>query len=387
MLFNYELLRTGVYPDTKEFYRYCDLAEEADFNSRSITALFKIIKRPLKVNRRLFGVVKTRRTAIRCFNWSIVPRDGKSDMSETTSRVFNSVETLLANQLKTELYGRICFPLELRPAGSSNTVYAKPPLEPWEFDFNNEELFLIDQTLQKKPADKTALFLTDVTDDDIGGLIRVMMPDEIMRYDMALEYGNFLRKLKGIFQIVNKGASKEDEAAAVNAAVNIVRNNFVVTGEDLDFKLNDVVHNTGAAFKEFLDSKNADQSIAVLGQANTTQLPNSGGSRAALQILKLISSDIFYSDMVRVENLINKYLLIDYQVNYERNATLNDLPYYFWLKIEQEEDVEKNAIAIREILNSGIQLKKEEVYRKLGFTVPDKNDEVITTPATPTTSV
>ena len=74
---------------------------------------------------------------------------------------------------------------------------------------------------------------------------------------------------------------------------------------------------------------NRDIAIAVLGQANTSELPNHGGSRAALEVLRLISKDIFYSDMVRVESIINRFLLIGYRLNYDKTAVKTPFNFRF----------------------------------------------------------
>ena len=377
MPFNYNTLQYGVYPPLKEFFRACDFADHENLNSRDVTFLFKILGRPLKVNRRLRGIVNTRKTALRCFTWSLVGREASDyDVTKIKPRVYDGIETILKNQLDTELYGRILFPLTVVNNDLGNVVKVGDVEEPYEYDVEDDIFYHICNG-QKTPFKPEERVLFDSTEDAIGGLMRIIMVDEILRYDMTLEYGNFLRKLKGILQIINKGGSKEDESAAENAARNVIRENYVITGENIDFKLNDVVSNSGTAFKDFLEMKQREETIAILGQANTTELPANGGSRAALQVQKLISSDIFYSDMIRVESLVNRYLLLDYQMNFSPNATIADMPYLFRLNIEEEEDIEKNAIAIREILATGIDLIKNEVYQKIRFTVPGDGDVII----------
>ncbi len=379
MPFNFETMYYGVYPTQKEFFKACDMADVKNIRDRDISRLYKVLERPLKVNRRLRGIVNTRRTALRCFTWAIHAKDASKPgvIEELMPRVFEGIETILKNQLDTELYGRICFPLQLENRPEGNCLKVLPPYKPYEYDFDNGSIYQVDINNSKTPFPQDSRVLYDTTDDAIGGLMRVLMIDEILRYDTTLQYANFLRKLKGLLQIINRGGSKEDEAAAYDAAVNLMKENFVVTGENIDFKLNDVVTNSGAAFKEFLSMMKSEETIAILGQANTTELPSGGGSRAALQVQKLISSDIFYSDMIRVENLVNKYLTLDYNLNQNANASMAELPYLFRLNIEEEEDVEKNAIALREIQALGIDLREDEVYRKIGFTIPKEGDKLI----------
>lgn len=377
-MFNYETLQGGVYPDLQEFHKACDNAEVKNIFNRDITGLFKVLERPLKVNLRLRGIVKTRHTALRCFTWSIIERGtDKVDTAPILSRVYDEIEMILEKQIDTELFGRICFPIERKSTDAGTILKVLDAYKPYEYDFSQGSIYHVGVNNVKTLPGKDEYLLYAVTYDAVGGLLRVLMEEEILRYDQTLEYANFLKKLKGILQIINSGGSKEDEDAAYDAARTLIKNNFVVTGDEIEFKLNEAVKNTGAAFKEFLDRIDARESIAVLGQANTTQLPNSGGSRAALQVMKMISADIFYSDMIRVEKLVNNYLLMDFRVNHLPNATMADMPYLFRLNIEEEEDIEKNAIAIREILASGLDLKKDEVYRKIGFTMPEAGDVVL----------
>lgn len=50
----------------------------------------------------------------------------------------------------------------------------------------------------------------------------------------------------------------------------------------------------------------------------------------------------------------------------------------FKVMIERREDYERNASIISSVISSGIPLKKQEVYEKIGFTEPDDDDETIT---------
>jgi hypothetical protein len=389
MAFNPYSYRTRVYPTLRDFYNLCDKADSPNIKNRDIVSFFRTIRRPLVINTKLKGVVGTRKAALECFDWEIVVEDAnKFDACTITTRTKREINKLIARQLDHVLYGKFLAELlvvtDMSGGKTQQLVKVNRILQPWKFDVLDDKLYLIEQNILTPTSlgykvtevtDQTNYLLTYEDEEEPGGLLRGIIIDEIMRYDMLLENANYLRKLKGILQIVNKGGSDEDQAAAESAAQTVIRDNYVVTSDSIEFKLNEIAKAGSAGFETFSKSIQDEITIAVLGQANTTQLPHSGGSRAALQVQKMISADLFYSDMNRVETLINRYLLLDYRLNYDSNA--DESPYRFRFNLEQEEDVEKNAIAIREILNSGITLIIEEIYKKLGFSVPSKGDRTL----------
>lgn len=79
-----------------------------------------------------------------------------------------------------------------------------------------------------------------------------------------------------------------------------------------------------------------------------------------------------YSDMIRIENLINKILELDYKLNYGDGL----MPYKFAFVIAQEQDIQKNASALQ-IANQFLDLKKDEAYKMLGLTPPANDDQII----------
>ena len=130
------------------------------------------------------------------------------------------------------------------------------------------------------------------------------------------------------------------------------------------------------SFKEFILLLNSETAIAIIGQSNTTELPNQGGSRAALQVLNLIRNDILFADMLSLKKIINEQVLLyDYKLNYEANA--NESPLHFDFVFDEAKDVETNARMLDVVTNIGMPIKKDEAYKLLNLTVPTDGDQLL----------
>lgn len=367
-----------VYKKLNEFFNIVNSVDNADPKMRNVKGLFNELKKPMRINSRLLGHFLTRTTALSSFAWSIFG-DNPKMVADVTARTNKTIDYMINNHAKTPFYGSTLYELDFKNESSGTKILIRKVFDNSEFDYDLNKIHFYDQSGKYANTileDENEFFLFDKFNDNLkGGLLRTIMPLEIIRFDIVLENANYLRKLKGILQIVNKGGASEDsQSAAEEAATNAISNNFFISDDLIELKLNEIAGQGGQNFRDYIDMINRDISIAILGQANTTELPNNGGSRAALDVMRLISKDIFYSDMVRVESLINRYLLIDYRFNYDRQATKCPLDFRF--NIEEEQDIEKNAAAL-EAVNRVLPVRKDEAYKFVNFTPPAPGDEVI----------
>lgn len=386
----YQLKNQGgrTYPEFSQINKYIQQANDSNNpDARALMAACKVVK---TVNLRLKGLINTRQTAVTSFDFVIKNKEtGEIDV-ETTKNLKRVIFRILKKHVTTPLFG--CFALKMEWQNDELQSNLKIPKKlkfysPTEMLQTENGINIVDD--DNKVIHQLSLdeyypdFLFEIDDDfeERGGLMRAILVLESLRWDMRSENANLLTHLKGILQIINQGDPEgQDQADAIEAAKSARRHKFVVTNELIEFKLNQIVSGDLSAFKSLIDDINSEISIAVLGQANTQQLPNSGGSRAALQILKLISADIHYSDMIRCTELINDLLLKYYRVNFDETAI--DAPFVFDFVYDDDENHLNNADIIATALNAGIPLKKTEVYSKIGFTVPDANDvEVISSAA------
>jgi len=372
----------ALYPKLNDFIQQANIIDSLPFPKRNTIDFYKTLKRALSINLKMFGHYSARKAALSSFDYVILAKDSNDQLkaNEARTRLNSSILTVIDNQLKTIAFGSLLVKIIAVNKDNSNKIIVDKIFEPTEFDVDFPFAYIY-----KRPDGKEYEIINLIETNNYlfcsaefphrGGLLRSVMPTEIMRLDMILEYGNYLRKMKGLLQIVNKGGSDEDQAAAQSAAQNVVRDNFFISSDAIELKLNQISASSSTAFKDFIEEINSSIAIAWLGQANTPELPKYSGSRAALQVQRMISADIFYSDMIRTENLINNLLLIDFRLNYDRNASIIDLPYRFSFNLSEEQDFESNANAIRSIIDV-VPLLENEVYYKLGFTPPKPEDKI-----------
>lgn len=364
-----------IYPKLDEYFKIENTLDNPKPEQRAIKQFFDYVKKPLKSrNSRIAGHFITRTTALSSFDWNIL--GAFENIERVIVRNKDLINKLISLHCYTSFFGASLFQLDLVNNDLGTQLRIARRYDNTEFDSDDYSIHYYDlngkYTKSEQISNNEFLLLDKISYLDRGGLMRSIMPVEIIRFDMILENANYLRKLKGILQIVDKGTTPETQANAEYAAKNAINHNYVITDDLLEFKLNQITAASGNSFKEFIDALNNEIAIAILGQANTSQLPNYGGSRAALQVLRLISSDIMYSDMIRIENLINRVLELDYKLNYGSGL----MPYKFAFVIAQEQDIEKNASALQ-IANQFLDLKKDEAYKMLGLTPPSKEDEII----------
>ena len=384
----YQLKNQGgrTYPEFDQVNKFIQQANNSDNpDARALMAACKIAK---SVNLRLKGLINTRQTAVTSFDFVIKNKTTGEIDAETTNLLKRTIYRILKKHVTTPLFG--CFAMKMEWVNDELNGNMKLPqkikfFSPTETLQTENGINIVDDDNkvihQLSLDDYNPEFLFEIDDDfeERGGLMRAILILEVLRWNMRSENANLLTHLKGILQIINQGDPEgQDQADAIEAAKSARKHKFVVTNELIEFKLNQIVSGDLSAFKSLIDDINSEISIAILGQANTQQLPNSGGSRAALQILKLISADIHYSDMIRCTQLINDLLLKYYRVNFDETAS--ESPFVFEFFYDDEENHLNNADIISVALNAGIPLKKNEVYQKIGFTVPELNDlEIITT--------
>jgi len=151
--------------------------------------------------------------------------------------------------------------------------------------------------------------------------------------------------------------------------------NVLQTLSGIEIKLSSLVESSAAnSYELYKKTIENDIAIALLGQANTTELPNSGGSYAALKVLNTVTQDLLFADINRITNAVNQFLNIEYKLSFGNDKIC---PYRFEVIIDDFEDYEANARALQYIVSSGIPLKVKttELYEKIGYTMPNDTDE------------
>jgi phage gp29-like protein len=372
------------YPSPTTIDTYLKKADD-DKDPRDLMAVLKHMR---TINARLQGHISVRKTAVAAYEWQVIPRDGTSTDSYTKAvlRTKNAIKKILSSHHQIPLYGCAAwslswegtqerFPLvvkmweaqELRTDGLTVSLLKK----------NEATNFLIGTYIPEDFQNVSLLCESTGDAEEAHGAMRTIFPAELRRHASLVEWRNTNTKYKGLLQgTYDDAATNEEIEIAKAGARDAAMNNLVVTPASIAFKHNQMV-SAGASdsFAKMIEECTSEISIGILGQANTSELPSSGGSRAALQVLSQISADYHWSDINRVTEVINRLLLIDYRINVDRGAT--ECPWKFELYLPDTLDLEQRVDAATRLYQSGIPVRTAELYKLLGMTPPDDAPEIL----------
>ena len=384
MIYQNSNLTSKLYPTLTEYMTATKNADNIDDRQRDIRPLMSILERMSIASPRLSGNILTRRTALQSYDWDIVNSENKrgTDAEEVSTRTKAAINAIIKHYVNLPLFGALAIQFTWELIDGRYYPRVSKVYGPTELERGSEGLYYV-TTLSSTQQQKTPVLT--IPEQQIiwavdeknwaGGILRSVAIHEILRNETYQEWSNFNRKLKGLIQAK---ASEEEKGDASNALKSFISNNYTVTGQEVEFKFNELTSSKGAeAFSTFIQKLEDDIAVAILGQANSTQLPNNGGSRAAMQILDLIRKDIHFSDVNHIKELVQKLLLYDFQINSQMNAQAT--PYQFDFIFDEVMDIEANARTIEIAVRSGIPIKKSDAYSKLALSVPEAGDELLET--------
>lgn len=397
-MYVYSKIRRKTLPSQKQFEDVQELADRDNANDRDVRPLMSVLMRLRRADPRLRGHILTRSTAVSSFSWNIIPVNPKPAPAEVElankvrQRCANLIGEVIAHRLQASLYDVMVIESEinrLTPLGAVQTpVRRYRPVELEKTTDYEASIYrpgdekFIDKILPLavgSPLDDRSRFTVSISDDDErGGLFRSIALHEILLWDNRIEWGNFNKKLKGIIQaIFMEGATAEEIQDAAESTKQLAQNAYSVTSDMIEFKFNQLTQSGGwTSFKDFLSDVKTDITLTLLGQANTAELPNGGGSRAALQVLNLIRSDIMFDDMIRTTKCINSQVLLnDARLNIDEKIT--EAPYQFAFNMPDGLDPETRARITLDAYNAGITLLTAELYREIGMTPPPGTADTI----------
>jgi hypothetical protein len=395
MAFDLPILRKKLLPSIADALKAMKAADERDEKARDTRPLLAILMRIVEADPRLGGHVLTRRTALTSFDVLVEPipgdaRGNDDGAAETAARVRAVGDTVLNRAPERSLYGAVAIQVawEAGELGVTPSVaYDYDPDEIARPSRRLEDLRLLSWTGSAKPTatalpvDGTVIAAIDES-HWTGGVLRSVLIREILLNENLQEWARFTKKLKGIIGAKFEGdvpeAGDPEHVTATASLKGIVSDNYAMYSDRMSFEFNKVVEAAaGGSFKELKGDLEADVAIAILGQANTSELPAGGGSRAALQVLNLVRRDIHHSDIRTAEAMANELLLWDYRFNVDAAAT--STPYRWRVALETDDDAgaqaEAGARAVSEAMDAlegtGVGLPTSEVFARLGFTMPE----------------
>lgn len=383
----------GTYPTLAEL----ETARKKAKNSSDLTTRFGrdlmfILGKLLKG--RAKGIVNTRKTAVTAYDWQLVADTEGLDVSVDEKRLERSIKTL-SGKLPDLLFGSFLFRIKREKSVEGSFVnYSLEHIELTDYEKVNENSFYLydaegEKTLIDISVNNTEwIYLTD-DEADLGGLIDSIAEDVIDLKDLKPKWKRLNNRMQGlivgttdsseIYMAAAKLGLSQDELKKYEADLGNALKGIgtdaagaLQTIKGIDVKLSTLVEAAAAgSYELYKKTLESDIAVAILGQANTTELPNSGGSRAALQVLNLVKQDILFADVSNLTNIVNQFVQLEYLLSYGKPC-----PYRFEVMLDDLEDTEANARALTYIVTSGlpIQVKKSELYRKIGYSEPEKTD-------------
>jgi len=384
-------------PNLKDAKRAMRRAD-AEGDARDVRPLMACLQRLVEADPRLAGHVLSRRSAVTSFSFRLdADREGAEESARRAARRLRPViRDVMHHQLQAALYGAMVLRLsvdysEVLDAQLARTEKVFPPTEIERPTSKRADLRLLKEnrggfSRQEVPSD--GRHLTAIGGEHwIGGKLRQVLFSEILRHQTVTEWANFTRKLKGIIQAAMEGGvppeGDPEREVAAKALRTMVEENYALTGDRTHFDFNKLVDAAGGqAFKQFKSTLESDIAIALLGQTGTEELPERGGSRAAVQVLNLIREDIHHADVRRTERIVNDQLLpLDYRLNVDSSTQAGggseEVPYRFSVQVGEEKDAESAARTVAEAREAGLPLLSAEVYDRMGFSVPEGVPEVL----------
>lgn len=217
--------------------------------------------------------------------------------------------------------------------------------------------------------------------DFIGGLCRGAIPLTIIRQINWEDWSRYNETFAEPFRVghYKEGAADKDKDVAKKALKEFGRNAWAFVSEDIRFELMEAARaGTMVAYKQLIEDVDKELEVLIKGEASTTQLPNSGGSRAALQILKMTADDRMWARCARIQDTINEqHIAVDYSLN-ESTTNLSLRPRFEFIT-EAQADFESNARIVTDLRGAGYVLDDAEVSAKTGFKVTGGNTPEVKT--------
>ncbi|HAT75544.1 MAG TPA: hypothetical protein DCS19_01565 [Flavobacterium sp.] len=394
MAYIWNIFKTRNYPTFPELFAAQVKADNEKAENRDVRQLMSALMQLEVVNERVSGNITTRKTAVKSFDWKITADDKSNTQHAEQCRIAErrlerAINSIFDFRIQAAMYG--VFALQWDWSNLYSDGKKMPSLfkrfDPTEIEkYSDFEVAFLDASSSTLKRD-FVLSVNDLQNNYIleinsdfrrGGVLRrIIQTGGILLNDNLKEWSNFNKKLKGIVQATYQRGATDDEITSAESAVqSVVSNNYTMSSDAISFMFHSMTDAKGSTSFETLVAKMETAiSIAILGQANTTELPTSGGSRAALQVLAKMSSDIFLSDKYATELLVNQLIAQDYRVNFDSSAVY--APWHFEITIPEDVDMTERADFIETLKTNAIPTTSDDVYSILRLNKPDNTPDIL----------
>ena len=171
------------------------------------------------------------------------------------------------------------------------------------------------------------------------------------------------------------GASEKDKQALLSAVSRIGTDAAAIMPESMVIEFTEAHQNGGSElYQNFCQYLDAQVSKAVLGQTLTTEMPRSGGSRAAAQVHEGVRRDIMNADARRLAATLARDLV-------RPIVELNMGPQRQYPKIElglpDDSDVKVFAEIVAMLADRGLRVGQKTILDKLGIAEAAEGEAVL----------
>src|SRR5208283_3100019 len=171
------------------------------------------------------------------------------------------------------------------------------------------------------------------------------------------------------------GASEQDKQALLSAVSRIGSDAAAIIPESMVIEFTEAHQNGGSElYQTFCQYLDAQVSKAVLGQTLTTEMPRSGGSRAAAQVHEGVRRDILSADARRLAATLARDLV-------RPIVELNMGPQRHYPKIElglpDDSDVKVFAEIVAMLADRGLRVGQKTILDKLGIAQAAEGEAVL----------
>jgi phage gp29-like protein len=207
-----------------------------------------------------------------------------------------------------------------------------------------------------------------------GGLARVVAFGWMCKAYDSKDWMSFIETYGLPLRIGRYGpeATKEDVAKLYQAVANIGTDAAAVLPRSMEitFEKAQTVAGSEKIFETFARYIDEQTSKAVLGQTMTA---DSGSSQAQATVHNEVRHDIAASDARAVAGAINRDLVRAYV---DLNFGVQEVYPHLTLPVAEPEDIKTKIEGAAKLMERGVTFKMTELRAKLGFSDPEKGDEI-----------
>ncbi|NUN68836.1 MAG: DUF935 family protein [Bacteroidetes bacterium] len=394
-------LTNSLLPTLDQMRKYIRSANNIDRRYRDPRGLMSTLQRMLQVDLNLLGLVQTRKLAVLGYDYTIAMPEGITPTPEEEKRLqemkLRFVKSRMSSLFNAIMNGRLFGMSATRliwkntPLGTMVTKKERYSLTDLDFDL------LTDDGLDHLNTDtNTQIYSRKPLDPETHILIRFNPLDGIeenfvgsfMRTNLIyswIKYYDYFNWAKGnekfadpmVWAQYRQGAQKEEVAAVVDGLEKLGTDSRAAFSDDVKLQLLESVRSGSvSAHKELVDTIKTEQAISILGQTLTSEVSDKG-SFAAAKVHNFVRADIMWGDLLALqEALSEQYIVQDYLKNYGEPASAFPV---FRFNTDETEDTEANARVLAEVksMDPKFPLLKKEVYRRIGYTVPQEGEDTV----------